>query len=395
MTMTDREGQAAVMVDLVEELFTRYPPLKTEPRDFLAAQFDLGLAFVDLAPGLGGIGADASLQTLVDDRLLAAGAPSPLRLNPIGVGMGVPTIRQHGSLNHLRRYLRGCFTGEQIWCQLFSEPGSGSDVAALSTGAIRDGDHWIISGQKVWTSLAHVASVGMLLARTNPDRPKHRGLTYFLIDMQAPGVETRPLRQMTGDAEFNEVFLTDVRVPDDNRVGGIGEGWSVALTTLMNERVLLSGAANGIRSVGGTSIERLIAAARANGRWEDAVMRDELVRRYVEGRVIRMTNQRARARRGAGRPGSEGSITKLFQCIYNRRVQDTALRVVGVPATAWDIGDESAWSTVRGFLRAQANTIEGGTSDIQRNVLGERILGLPKESGPSPDTRWSDLRRNG
>src|SRR6516165_4685722 len=245
--------------DLVDGLLADRPPATTAAPDFLGAQFDRGLAWVHFAVGEGGLGLTPKDQQRAQARLHAAGAPSAAMRNPIGYGMCAPTIATHGTPEQKERYLRPLFTNEEIWCQLFSEPGAGSDVAGLSTRAERDGDEWVVHGQKVWTTLAHIAKYGMLLARTNPDVPKHKGLSYFVLDMQTPGVEVRPLVQITGDAEFNEVFLENVRVPDSMRVGPEGEGWRVAITTLMNERVSLSGAGSlAGDAVGGSPIAALM-----------------------------------------------------------------------------------------------------------------------------------------
>ena len=208
---TDEERRVA---DLTDRLLAEHPPATTPPREFLGAQFDLGLAWVHFPEGFGGLGLSPKLQETINPRLRAAGAPSSGPRNPIGYGMGAPTVVTHGSDAQRTRYLRPLFTGEEVWCQLFSEPGAGSDVASLSTRAVRDGDEWVVNGQKVWTTVAHLAKWGMLVARTDPEAPKHRGMTYFVVDMQAPGVEVRPLRQITGEAEFNEVYFTDVRIPD-------------------------------------------------------------------------------------------------------------------------------------------------------------------------------------
>jgi alkylation response protein AidB-like acyl-CoA dehydrogenase len=285
---------------------------------------------------------------------------------------------------------------KEIWCQLFSEPSAGSDVATLGTRAVRDGDEWVINGQKVWTTMAHMAKWGMLVARTDPDAPKHKGLTYFIIDMHSPGVEVRPLKQITGDAEFNEVFFTDARVPDSMRVGDIGNGWAVATETLMNERVALSGEGSvGGGNTGGGPIDELIRQAKKSGQWDDAVLRNKLVQLYIEGRANKITNLRAAvARSGGKRPGPEGSITKLFQAEYNKRLQSTAMEILGASATAWRSGEDAAvGASVRGFLRSRANTIEGGTSEIMRNILGERVLGLPKEPATDRDIPWSQIPR--
>jgi alkylation response protein AidB-like acyl-CoA dehydrogenase len=283
----------------------------------------------------------------------------------------------------------------EIWCQLFSEPSAGSDVATLATRAVRDGDEWIVNGQKVWTTLAHMARWGMLVARTDPDAPKHKGLTYFIVDMHAPGVEVRPLRQMTGDSEFNEVFFTDVRIPDSMRCGDVGNGWAVATETLMNERVALSGDGSvGGGNVGGGAVDDLIRKAKADGQWNDTVLRHKLVQLAIEGRINKISNLRAAAARTGGkRPGPEGSITKLFQAEYNKRLQVVAMEMLGASATAWREGDQANGSAVRGFLRSRANTIEGGTSEIMRNILGERVLGLPKEPANDRDIPWTEIPR--
>jgi alkylation response protein AidB-like acyl-CoA dehydrogenase len=331
----------------------------------------------------------------------------PRPWNILGIGMGGPTVLEWGSEEQRHRYLRRIATNEDIWCQLFSEPGAGSDVAGLSTRAVRDGDEWVVNGQKVWTTMGHVAGYGMLVARTDPDVPKHRGLTYFVLDMHAPGVEVRPLVQITGDAEFNEVFFADVRVPDSARLGPEGDGWRVALTTLMNERVSLSGAGSaGGETVGGSSVTRLIERHRPV---HDPRLRQRLARAWIDGRVIRLNNQRAAdKRRHGGDAGPEGSITKLQQATHNQRLQQLAVDLEGAYGMAWEgqgiersrsetfgpAGGDDPLGIVRGFLRAQANTIEGGTSDIMRNILGERVLGLPKEPDLSRDLPWADVPRS-
>jgi alkylation response protein AidB-like acyl-CoA dehydrogenase len=343
----------------------------------------------------GGAGLDLGDAKVVNDVL--AHWQVPRSFNIIGIGMAGPTILHWGTDEQKGRYLPAMAQHREIWCQLFSEPGAGSDVAGLSTRAVRDGDEWVVQGQKVWTTLAHVARFGMLVARTDPDQPKHKGLTYFIVDMHAPGVEVRPLRQMTGDAEFNEVFFNDVRIPESNRVGPVGEGWAVATTTLMNERATLSGAgsSSGTGNVGGGPIGAILEVARENGRNRDPAVRQRLARAVIESRVLRMTNLRAAAARKAGRqPGPEGSITKLFQAEHNQRLQDLAVDLLGGAGAAWDPADRAVGATVRGFLRSRANTIEGGTSEIMRNIIGERVLALPKEPQVDRDVPWSQVRRS-
>src|SRR3984885_12717916 len=233
-----------LVLSRLHELVADHDPSSTPAVEFLGARFDAGLAWVSFPAGRGGLGLSPALQGLVERELRAVDAPNETDRNVIGYGMAAPTILTHGTDEQRTRYLRPLFTCEEVWCQLFSEPGAGSDVAGLATRAVRDGDEWVVNGQKVWTTLAHTSRWGLLLARTDPDVPKHRGLTYFVADMHAPGVEVRPLRQLTGEAEFNEVFLTDVRVPDANRLGEVGEGWRGANATLMNERVSIGNASS-------------------------------------------------------------------------------------------------------------------------------------------------------
>src|ERR1700744_5668881 len=228
--------------ELVDGLLADFPPATTPPQQFFGAQFNRGLAWLHFAPGAGGLGLTPRDQQRAQARLSAGGAPAPGVRNPIGYGMCAPTIATHGTPEQQARYLRPLFTNEEIWCQLFSEPGAGSDVAGLATRAERDGEEWLLNGQKVWTTLGHVSGFGLIVARTNPDVPKPRGMTAFLVDMHAPGVEVRPLFQITGEAEFNEVFFTDARMPDSARLRAEGDGWRVAVTTLMNERVSIGGA---------------------------------------------------------------------------------------------------------------------------------------------------------
>ena len=343
----------------------------------------------------GGAGLEPGQARIVNDELTRYQVPRSF--NIIGIGMGGPTVMQWGTPEQAKRWLPPMAQHREIWCQLFSEPSAGSDVAGLATRAVRDGDEWVVNGQKVWTTLAHMAKWGMLVARTNPDVPKHKGMTYFIVDMESPGVEVRPLKQITGDAEFNEVFFTDVRIPDANRLGDEGQGWSVATETLMNERVALSGAGSaGGDNVGGGPVDALIAEAKRAGSWDDPVIRDRLVQAAIDGRVIKITNLRAAAaRKGGKRAGPEGSITKLFQAEYNKRLQNLAMDVLGTQATAWSTDDSDTLAKVRGFLRSRANTIEGGTSEIMRNILGERVLGLPKEPSVDRDIPWKDVARSG
>jgi alkylation response protein AidB-like acyl-CoA dehydrogenase len=383
----------------VEELLAGHDPRSLSPAEFLGARFDAGLAWVWFPEGEGGLGVAPDLQAGVERQLLEAGAPVGAERNVIGYGMGAPTVLTHGTEEQRRRWLRPLFTSEEIWCQLFSEPGAGSDVAGLATRAERDGDEWVVNGQKVWTTLAHTARWGMLVARTDPDVPKHRGLTYFIVNMHAPGVEVRPLRQMTGDAEFNEVFLTDVRIPDRDRLDAVGAGWRVATTTLMNERVAIGGGVPARNS--GPIRYALDIYKRRPGR--GPVERDRLMRLWVDSEVSRLNNRRARQLRRAGTPGPEGSVAKLVFAELNKRVYELCVDLLGMEGTLYPshyemrrperagFGDEDVrWA----FLRARANSIEGGTSEIMRNILGERVLGLPGEPRVDKDLPWAEVPRN-
>jgi alkylation response protein AidB-like acyl-CoA dehydrogenase len=299
--------------------------------------------------------------------------------------------------------LRPTFSGATLWCQLFSEPGAGSDLAGLASRAERDGDEWVISGQKVWNTLAHVADRGMLVARTDPSAPKHKGLTYFALDMHAPGVEVRPLRQITGEAEFNEVYLTEVRVPDADRVGDVGEGWRVAITTLMNERTSIGGAA-GPPSRGSGAIAEALRIWQSEAGPRPAVAKDRLVKAWIEAEVLRLTNMRAAQSARAGEAGPEGSIAKLMFAEVNQRIYEVCADLLGADAM---VGYEYSLrrsehlglvgppgSARKMFLRSRANSIEGGTSEIQRNILGERVLGLPGEPRVDKDLPWSKVPRS-
>lgn len=379
-------------------LATRDPA--TTPRDqFLSARFDAGLAAVHYPHGHGGLGLARSLQTAAEEEFAKAGAPSldPSR-NVIGLGMAAPTIIAFGTEEQKRRWLKPLWTAEEIWCQLFSEPGAGSDLAGLATRAAKDGDDWIVNGQKVWTSLAHQARWGLLLARTDPDVPKHAGLSYFVIDMHAPGVEVRPLRQLTGEAEFNEVFFTDVRVPDENRLGNIGEGWRVAQTTLMNERVSI-GSARAVRREE-NMIGYAAAAWRANPGRRTRELHQRLLRLWAEAEVARLAGERLRQLIAAGEPGPEGSAAKLTFARLNQEISGWEIEFAasgGLRYDDWTMRRAGSSDYGRGpgyrYLRSKGNSIEGGTSEILRNIIAERVLGLPAEPRVDTGVPWKDLPR--
>ncbi|MBU3690181.1 MAG: acyl-CoA dehydrogenase [Acidimicrobiales bacterium mtb01] len=388
-----------VRVDtLIDELLAEFPPTKTDPVTFLGAQFDKGLAWVHFAEGHGGLGLNPKLQRTINERLFAAGAPNPVGRNPIGHGMCGPTVAVWGSDDQKNRYLRPLFTGEEVWCQLFSEPGSGSDFAGLSSKGVRDGGEWIVNGQKVWTTLAHLSRWGLLIVRTDPEAVKHAGLTAFVVDMQAPGVEVRPLYQITGEAEFNEVYFTDVRISHDEMLGNVGDGWRVSLTTLMNERVSIGGA---IPAKGSGPIRDAVKAFKNSGPHNPAT-RDELVSLWTRAELLRLTNIRASQMRKMGDPGPEGSIAKLAMAELHKDIYSFTVSLLGAEGMLFPGGFEKTRpehamgneTPQKAFLRSRANSIEGGTSEVMRNILGERVLGLPGDVRVDRDVAWSKVPRN-
>ena len=317
----------------------------------------------------------------------------PRFTNPIGVNLAGPAILRWGTPEQKERLLRPIARHQEIWCQMFSEPGSGSDLAGLSTRAVRDGDLWIVNGQKVWTSYAHIATWGLLLTRTDPDAPKHQGITAFVMPVNQPGIEVRPLHHITGDAEFNEVFYNNAEVSDEWRVGEVNEGWRVAISVLMNERTSGSGGGSALPgTVTGRSVASLI---RHHAPVTDETLRQRLAEAYIEDKIVQITNQRTSARRKAGQgPGSEGSIMKLYHSEHTQRLHDLASDLEGLYGQAWPEDDRWLKNTAWSFLRVRSKTIAGGTSEVQRNIIGERILGLPKEQDLSRTLAWKDVPRS-
>lgn len=393
--MTD----AAELRARVGEFLAEHDPTTEERLPFLRAHYDAGLAWVHYPVGHGGLDAPRALQAVVDEEFAAAGAPdNNPRSNVIGLGMAAPTILRFGTEEQRSRYLRPLWTGEEIWCQLFSEPGAGSDLAALSTRAVRDGDDWVVDGQKVWTSLAHAADWAILVARTDPEQPKHRGLSYFVLNMHDPGVEVRPLRQITGEAEFNEVFLTGARIPDAQRLGEVGQGWQVAMSTLMNERVAIGGG-NTDREAG---MVGLVADTwRHRPELRSSGLHDRLLRLWVEAEATRLTGDRLRQQLAVGTPGPEGSAVKLAFARLNQEISGFELELLGEEGLEYDDWTlrrpQSTDFTARGagyrYLRSKGNSIEGGTSEVLRNVIAERVLGLPAEQRTDKDVPWKELPR--
>ena len=398
MTDTVKGEQAeAIVAAHLEELLGGYDQ-DTDPQEFWGKQYDLGLAWVQFPEGFGGLGVSPRFQSVVEGALEAAGAPAWNReLNLLGIGMGAGVLAAHGTDEQKAKWLRPMFTTEDMWCQLFSEPGAGSDLANLSTKAVRDGDEWLVNGQKVWTTLAHIARWGMLPVRTDPDVPKHAGITYFIVDMKAEGVDVRPMYQITGEAEFNEVFFTDVRVPDAYRIDEVGAGWRASMTTLMNERVAI-----GSRALprGAGTIEGAIKAWKDYGH-TDPGARDELTRLWSEWEALRLTTLRANQMRKAGVPGPEGSTGKLAWADLNKAITSFTVDLMGWDGTLYPGGYvlhrptefESEGTPQRNFLRSRANSIEGGTSEIMKNIVGERVLGLPGEPRVDKDLPWKEVPR--
>ncbi len=383
----------------VADFLAGHDPGSTDRLEFLRARFDAGLAWVNFPEGLGGLGAPRELQSVVEAEFAAAGAPdNNPRRNGIGLGMAAPTILAFGTEEQKKRFLRPLWTGEEVWCQLFSEPGAGSDLAALGTRAVPDGDGWVVNGQKVWTSTAHTADWAILVTRTDPDVPKHRGMTYFLCDMSRPGVEVRPLRQITGEAEFNEVFLSDVRIPDAHRLGEIGEGWKVATFTLNNERVAIGG--NAMPREGGM-LGKVLATWREHPELRTPELRERLLRLWAEQEAFRLAGVRLRQQLAVGSPGPEGSGMKLAFARLSQALSGLELELLGEQGLRYDdwtlrrpetvefLGREAGYR----YLRAKGNSIEGGTSEILRNVISERVLGLPAEPRVDKDIAWKDLPR--
>ena len=326
-----------------------------------------------------GLEAGPNEQLEIDEAMRELGVPRPM--NPIGIGWAGPTLLVAGTEEQQHRWLPGVLDGSEIWCQLFSEPGAGSDLSSLTTTAVRDGDEYVVNGQKVWTTLAHVARWGILLARTDPGAEAHRGITYFVVDMHAPGIEVRPLVQMTGTHEFNEVFFTDTRVPAANVVGTEHDGWRLAKVTLGNERVSLSG--EGALWGRGPTANDVLQLVRDHGGTDDALLRQQLARLYAESEVLRLIRLRTVSARLRGlEPGPEASVRKALSDEHGQHVMAAAKELAGTYGMCSDSGpygepDRAGWNY--GYLYARALTIGGGTSEVQRNILGEKVLGLPRE----------------
>jgi alkylation response protein AidB-like acyl-CoA dehydrogenase len=383
----------------VSDFLAEHAPARMSRLDFLRARFDAGLAWVHFPEGLGGLDAPRALQPVVDGAFAQAGAPDnePGRIG-IGLGMAAPTILRFGTDEQRKRFLRPLWIGAEVWCQLFSEPGAGSDLAAVGTRAAPDGDGWSVTGQKVWTSNAQSARWALLLARTDPDLPKHQGLTYFVADMTDPGVEVRPLRQITGEAEFNEVFLSEAHIPDSLRLGEVGQGWQVAQGTLMNERVAIGGQAQPRE---GGMIGVAARAWRERPELRTPELHQRLLRLWEQAEITRLAGERLRQQLAVGSPGPEGSAMKLSFAQLNQRISALEVELRGEDGLRYDdwsmrrpevidfLGRDAGYR----YLRAKGNSIEGGTSEVLRNIVAERVLGLPREPRTDTDVPWKDLPR--
>ncbi len=375
-------------------------PRRTAVRDWLAQHPEpTGTQLAETGyvaphwPAPYGLAADPIHQLIIDDELRRARVRRPV--NPIGIGWAGPTLLAAGSEEQQRRYLPTLLSGEDVWCQLFSEPGAGSDLASLSTRAVRDGDEWVVNGQKIWTSLGHHARYGILIARTDPDEPKQQGISYFVCDMSLPGIEIRPILEMTGGHTFNEVFLTDVRIPAENLVGEVGDGWRLAKVTLSNERVSLSsgGALWGM----GPDAGALLDGVRGAGGIDDPLLRRRLVDLHIESEILRLVRLRTITAVIAGRtPGPEASIRKVLADEHGQHIMDVAKDLAGAGGMLTDVGplgtSVALWHY--GFLFAPALTIGGGTGDVQRNIIGERVLGLPHDIDVEQGRTWRETRRS-
>jgi alkylation response protein AidB-like acyl-CoA dehydrogenase len=358
-------------------------------RAFQARLHDAGFAGISWPAAYGGQGLTAADERAFDEE--ARDFDLPYGFFALGLGMCGPTLLDLGSEALKHRYIRPLLRGEEIWCQLFSEPGAGSDVASLQTRAARDGDGWVVSGQKVWTSRAELADLGALIARTDPARPKHDGITMFVVDMHAPGVTVRPLRDMTGGATFNEVFFDAVRIPADHVVGEVDQGWAAAVRMLMHERVSIGGRTRARSSA--SAFGSLVEEARARGIERDPAVRLRLADLYVRERALHLFGSRLAQEARMGRsPGSRGSVGKLAGAELGRFSADVAAELLGGDAIAWDPADGEARRWAGAVLAAPAGGIAGGTNEVQRNIIGDRVLGLPREPQVDRDVPFRELR---
>ncbi|NNE73906.1 MAG: acyl-CoA dehydrogenase, partial [Acidimicrobiales bacterium] len=352
---------------------------------------DSGMAVATWPVAYGGLDVGVEQAKLIEEVI----APFNLgRLNPLGLNNAAPPLFAFGTEEQRLRFLPPMVRNEERWCQLFSEPGAGSDLASLAMRAERDGDQWMLSGQKVWSTWAHDSDFAICLARTDPDAPKRKGISYFLVDLHSAGVEVRELRHIGGEVDFNEVWFEEVRVPAFNLVGAVNDGWRVAGATLAGERQMVAGAGSGgVDRIGGSGADRLVASFAPRAQ-TDPVTRDRIVGLFIEESIRQWTNQRVRATvKAGGTPGPAASIGKVHQGRLNQDLQLAATDLLGLPAVAWEGDWLDMPYELKGMLRSRANTIEGGTTEINKNVLGEKVLGLPREPDPYHGAPWNEVPR--
>ncbi|MCY3578492.1 MAG: acyl-CoA dehydrogenase family protein [bacterium] len=400
MTLTHEEFRQQAQEVLAANAISRSEPpvewteesLVAECRRFHGVLADAGLGGITYPVEYGGQGLDKSYLEVFNQELSRYQAP--LVPAAISHGMCLPVMNDFGTLEQRARYQARIIRCDDLWCQMFSEPSAGSDVASLATRAVRDGDEWVMNGQKVWTSGAQYCEYGLCVARTDPTQPKHRGLSMFIVDLSLPGVDIRPLRQINGSSHFNEIYLTDVRVDHDCLVGGEGNGWNVAVAMLMYERVAIGAGGTGAMA-GRTTSARLIREAQQRGRDTDPVARDALANLYIRERIQGFIGMRIREAAEAGRaPGPEGSIAKLNAAVLSRQASDVAIELAGPSGQAWDAEDDDGSQWADGVISSPGMGIAGGTNEVQRNIIGERVLGLPKEPDPYKGQPWEAIPRS-
>jgi alkylation response protein AidB-like acyl-CoA dehydrogenase len=358
-------------------------------KEFQGKLAEAGLAGLTYATEFGGAGLTGEHERIW--RSIAAEFPPMTGEFVISHGMCLPMLDEFGTDDQKRRFMPDSIAGRTMWCQMFSEPGAGSDVASLQTKAERDGDEWILNGQKVWTTLAHESDYGIIIARTDPEQPKHAGISMFILDMRTPGIEIRPIHQIDGGRHFNEVFFTDVRIPVDNLVGEYNNGWRQATAMLMYERVAIGSAGSG--SISQPMYEVLLAAARSSGRIDDPVVRDQLMEIYAMETTKSLVAMRTRAEMKAGRaPGPGGSLGKLYGSVIAWRFREIAMEIAGAGSQAWDPSDGRAGELQTTVVGSFSSSIAGGTDEIQRNIIGDRVLGLPRDISVDTGVPFKDLK---
>ncbi|MEM9034918.1 MAG: acyl-CoA dehydrogenase family protein [Actinomycetota bacterium] len=398
LTAEEAEAFRARCREFLDQHATGMPFLGPDPRSdqavavqqkFQKALSDAGLAGLTYPTEFGGQGLTKAHERLW--REVYNEYPDMTGQLTITHGMCLPVLQEFGSDEQKQEFMPKLISAEEIWCQMFSEPGAGSDVASLQTKAIRDGDEWIINGQKVWTTLAHVCDYGIIIARTDVDQPKHRGITMFIIDMNAPGVDIRPIHQIDGGMHFNEIFFSDVRIPASWQLGPLNEGWRLATAMLMYERVAIgTGSKSGVTT---PTYDMFAALARKQGRDGEPVIRQALMQLYAEETAKSLVSMRTRAELKAGRaPGPGGSLGKLHGAVIARMMRDLALELAGPGGLAWAEDDENGDKWAALTLRSFAANIAGGTDEIQKNIIGDRVLGLPREPSVDKDVAFKDLR---